>query len=159
MSRHSCPRGILTTQCNLVMIWEPSSRISRPLCKPRLAIMKEHLFLDQTSQWLDMLREVIWSEDNKSSKHITLRTCVNDLVFHERKRNKTFTYSRRKECTWTLGNTLLLSTYSSWARHKDNAFKSFIVEHGEVEGVSDGLNNNPSRFWQGWISKIIISRR
>ena len=99
MTRHSCTHRTLTTKCTWYLVWKPSSRISRPLCEPGLILRKELLFLDQISQWLGVLREIIWGEDSKSSKHTTLRMCLNDLVFPERERNKTFTYSWWQECT------------------------------------------------------------
>ena len=101
------------------------------MCKYGLALMKELIFLDQISRWLGVLREIIWSEDSKSSKHITLRTCVNDLVFHERKRNKTFHIHGGKSARelWEihsyyphilheLGTRIMISRASSWNMEK-----------------------------------------
>ena len=40
-------------------------------------------------------------------------------------------------------------TYSSQARHKDKAFKGFIVNHEYVEGVVDVLSINPFKILTG----------
>ena len=58
--------------------------------------MKELLVLEQISQWLGVIENTNGMEVASLSNHSTLRTCMTDLGWYQRKQKQTFSNSRRQ---------------------------------------------------------------
>ena len=78
--------------------------------------MKKLLFPEQISQWLGVIENTNEMEVASLSNHSTLRTCMTDLGWYQRKQKQTFSNSRRQLTSDTRELeevTALIQTYTS----------------------------------------------